>query len=60
VVFVIDGDMARQRPVKLGWREDNWVEVLEGVSAQEQVVTEGSASIRDGSRIIISGDSAAP
>ena len=60
VVFVVEGDQARQRPVRLGWREDNWVEVLEGVSAQDQVVTEGSALIREGSRLIISGDPAAP
>ena len=60
VVFVVDGDRARQRTVELGWREDDWVEILDGLSQREQVVTEGSALIRDGSRLVISTNKPEP
>ena len=55
VVFVVvDGDHASKRTVKLGWREDDWVEVVDGLAAQDQVVTEGATLISDGSQLIIS------
>jgi multidrug efflux pump subunit AcrA (membrane-fusion protein) len=54
VVFVVDGDHASKRIVRLGWREDDWVEVLEGLTAQDQVVTEGSSLVSDGSQLVIS------
>jgi RND family efflux transporter MFP subunit len=60
VVFVVEGGVARQRAVKLGWREDDWVEVVEGVIAQDQVVTQGSALISDGSELVISSNKASP
>lgn len=59
IVFVVDGDRASKRTVKLGWREDDWVEVLEGLTAQDQVVTEGSALISDGSQLLISAKNSA-
>ena len=59
VVFVVDGDHASKRIVKLGWREDDWVEVLEGLTAQDQVVTEGSSLVSDGSRLVISAKNSA-
>ncbi|MGB0380300.1 MAG: efflux RND transporter periplasmic adaptor subunit [Luminiphilus sp.] len=60
VIFVVDGDVASQRTVTLGWREDDWVEITEGVIAEDQVVTEGSALITDGSPLVISGEKAVP
>jgi len=54
VVFVVDGEIAKQRTVKLGWREDDWVEVVEGLMPQDQIVTEGSGLIIDGSILVIS------
>jgi RND family efflux transporter MFP subunit len=56
VVFVVDGEYARQRPVVQGWREQGLVEIVSGLSAQDQVVTEGSAHISDGSRLTVSGE----
>jgi multidrug efflux pump subunit AcrA (membrane-fusion protein) len=60
VVFVVDGDHASKRIVKLGWREDDWVEVVEGLSAQDQVITEGSALVSDGSQLVIGAKNPAP
>ncbi len=59
-VFVVDDDHASRRIVKLGWREDDWVEVLEGLTAQDQVVTEGSALVSDGSQLVISAKNPTP
>jgi RND family efflux transporter MFP subunit len=56
VVFVVDGEHARQRPVVLGWREEGLVEIVSGLAAQDQVVTEGAAHISDGSRLTVSGE----
>jgi multidrug efflux pump subunit AcrA (membrane-fusion protein) len=60
VVFVVDGEIAKQRTVKLGWREDDWVEVVEGLMPQDQIVTEGSGLIIDGSILVISKANSAP
>ena len=54
VVFVVVDDHASKRIVKLGWRQDDWVEVLEGLTPQDLVVTEGSTLISDGSQLVIS------
>ena len=53
VVFVVVDEHARKRVVKLGWREDEWVEVLEGLTPQDLIVTEGSTLISDGSQLVI-------
>jgi len=60
VVFVVDDQHASKRIVQLGWRGDGWVEVLEGLTAQDQVVTEGSALVSDGSQLIITAKNPAP
>ncbi len=55
-VFVVDGEHARQRPVVLGWRKEGLVEIVSGLAAQDEVVTEGAAHISDGSRLTVSGE----
>ena len=60
VVFIVDGDHASQRTVTLGWREADWVEVVDGLAAEDRVVTEGSAQITDGSLVAVSENSPAP
>ena len=60
VVFVADGGRAALRTVNLGWREDDWVEIVDGLTARDQVVTEGSALISDGSQLITGTKKPAP
>lgn len=60
VVFVVDGNHASQRTVQLGWREDDWVEIVEGLAQQDQVVIEGSALVSDGSQLVIIANNPAP
>lgn len=50
------GGVARQRFVKLGERRGDFVAVLEGVKAGEEVVTSGSFKLRNGAKVVVKND----
>lgn len=50
-VFVIDGNTARRRAVKVGQRAGLNVEILEGLTAGERIVAHPDTSITDGALI---------
>jgi len=50
-VYVIDGDVAAKREVRLGRREPGSVEITEGISAGDRVVVEGAVKLRDGAAV---------
>lgn len=50
-VFVVDGDVVRRRPVKIGQRNEQAAEVLEGLTAGERVVSYPGESLKDGARV---------
>ena len=58
VVFILEQDRVRAAVVTTGWREENWVEILDGVRAGERIVVEGAAMLTDGSRVSV--EDAAP
>lgn len=43
---MIEGEAFERRPLRLGIRSHGWVEVLEGVTAGERVVTKGAYEVR--------------
>jgi RND family efflux transporter MFP subunit len=51
LVFVVTNDHAQLRLVKTGKRFGNEIELLSGVSAGEEVVTEGAPSLVDGQAV---------
>lgn len=51
VVFIVQGDVARQRPVEIGLRQADRVAVLKGVQPGDGVVVQGQADLRDGSKV---------
>lgn len=53
-VFVIEGDVATKRPVQIGRRNVNFVEVLGGLKAGERVLTSSYAGLIDKERLTIS------
>jgi multidrug efflux system membrane fusion protein len=56
VAYVIDGNKARVRSLKLGIRTgDGGVEILSGVTPGEKVVVEGSDRLSDGMEVQIAG-----
>jgi len=46
VVFLNDGDVFQAMPVTIGRRDDEWVEIVEGVAAGQRYVAEGSFIIK--------------
>ena len=60
VVYVVAGGEAIRRPVKIGIRDDELVEVLDGLDESDQIVITGQQSLRDGSRVLASLPATAP
>ena len=50
-VFVVDDGRLARRPVALGIRGEGRIEILDGVSAGETVVTTGAQALADGARV---------
>ncbi|MEW6664033.1 MAG: efflux RND transporter periplasmic adaptor subunit [Thermodesulfobacteriota bacterium] len=53
-VFVLKEDKAYRRPVRKGVTRDTVVEILQGLSPGEQVLTAGQTSLKDGARVRLS------
>lgn len=50
--WVVKDNLATRRPLKLGARSDQWIEVLEGLEPGEQVVIEGASKLaQDGAKV---------
>ncbi|HTE43087.1 MAG TPA: HlyD family efflux transporter periplasmic adaptor subunit [Steroidobacteraceae bacterium] len=54
--FVVRGSLAERRPVKLGRRNPESVEVLEGLAADDRVITSSYESLKDFTRIELRGN----
>lgn len=50
-VFVVQGGNAQQRVVKLGERQPGFVEITDGLSAGEVIVTAGQMKLHDGAKV---------
>jgi RND family efflux transporter MFP subunit len=51
VVYVIDGNLARERTVTVGRRVGERVEILDGLAEGEQVAVDGAGFLSDGSAV---------
>ena len=59
-VFVVDEGKAARVPIELGYLDGEWAEVRGGLEEGAQVVTAGTATLRDGSAVqVIGGGNAA-
>ena len=58
VVFVLTGQRVARRDVSLGLGDDEWVEVLDGVSEGERVVVRGLETLTDQTRVRVTGGDA--
>lgn len=54
-LFVVEDGVAHRREVTTGHSEDGWVEITEGLSGDQPVVTLGHATLRDGAQVRING-----
>lgn len=58
-VFVVDDDgVVSRRVLTIGFVNDNMVEVLDGLSDGDQIVTGGQNKLREGSKIKLEGQGA--
>lgn len=55
VVFVVSGQRASRRDVRLGLSDDEKYEVIDGIKAGDQVVVRGLETLTDGTRIRVIG-----
>lgn len=60
VVYVVDGNVARQRRIEIGIQGPERVEVTSGLREGERIVTTGAAALQDGDRIVMPGDAPPP
>lgn len=56
VVYVIEGNRARQRRVETGVRQSGWVEITAGLQAGEPVAADGAGYLTDGAAVKTSPD----
>jgi hypothetical protein len=54
-VFVVKGNKAEQRSIRLGEEAGDFYYVFEGLSGGESTATTGAEKLRDGDRVKISG-----
>ncbi|MCW3837028.1 efflux RND transporter periplasmic adaptor subunit [Sphingomonas canadensis] len=54
-VYVIDGDVARRVPVRIGQHQDGMVEILDGIRPGQRIVTEGVVKLTDGQKVRTGG-----
>lgn len=53
VVYLVDGDRARERQVEVGVRLEGKVEILEGVEPGQRIAVDGAGFLTDGTRVEI-------
>jgi RND family efflux transporter MFP subunit len=53
VVYALDGNVARQRIVETGMRQDGWQQIVKGLSAGEIVAADGAGFLTDGAAVTV-------
>jgi len=59
-VFVVEGDIARQRKVTTGLEGGGWVELTDGVQEGDKIVLQGFEKLKDGVAVTFSGKGPKP
>lgn len=55
-VYVVEGEVARVRPVQVGLRQGGKALVTSGLAAGDRVVVEGASLLRDGQPVLVEGE----
>jgi RND family efflux transporter MFP subunit len=58
-VFIVRGDQAEKRAIKVGATSGDTVEVVSGLSAGDQVITRGALSLGQGDKVAVAKGSGA-
>ena len=54
VVYIVEDGAARQRIITTGIEENGQVEILSGLSGNEEIIVTGQSGLRDGSKVLAS------
>ncbi len=54
-VFAVRDGKASRAPVKLGYMDGEWIEILQGINVGDSVVTAGKIALRDGTPVEVIG-----
>ncbi len=55
-VFVLDGSIAKKRKITTGIRQNNHIEILEGLEDSRRVIVFGQQGLKDGAAVEIQGE----
>lgn len=55
-VYVLDGERAERREIKLGYADASRYEVTEGLAEGDRVVSTGQANLRDDAKVVVVND----
>jgi len=53
VIYVVNGDMVKETPVKTGLRKEGYIQILEGIGVEDEIVKDGAGFLTDSSIIEI-------
>ena len=53
IVFIVRNGKVVQTPVMTGYENDGWIEILSGLEAGAEIVTEGQTQLRDGQPVTV-------
>lgn len=51
VVYVLNSENVKERPVKTGIVREGWMEITDGLSGDEKIVVDGAALLSDGAKV---------
>ena len=53
VIYVVNGDVVKETPVKTGLRKEGYIQILEGIIMEDEIVKDGAGFLTDSSIIEI-------
>ena len=53
VIYVVNGDVVKETPVKTGLRKEGYIQILEGITMEDEIVKDGAGFLTDSSIIEI-------
>lgn len=59
-VFTIEGDKAKRTEVKTGRRKPGYLEIIDGVTEGQTIITDGIVGLQDGMAVKVTGEFAGP
>ena len=46
VIYVVNGDKVKETPVRTGLRQEGYIQILEGIAIEDEIVKDGAGFLR--------------